>query len=677
MKYSLCLLFLLAMSVAGIAQTDLFPNFDGSVTSPAITHDGSKMVFVGKKENATSVYESKNVNGTWSEPLAIPVFDNELKDANVGGLSFNHDGTQLLFHAKVDATYDIFYVTLINDEWKNPTKFDRPINTNDDEFSPTISVDNNYIFLLRPKQNAETKDDEICKKLVLYYRNNDNEWVGPVLLPKSFNEGCQETPFICADEKTLFFASKRKDTTPDGKSVPDDVYNIYYTQIKSENIFENGWLIPRYQKEFSTVYNDLSPQLNSDGSIFIKTTSPEKVTKKHPEKTYQYEMDPGVKPLPTMKLFGTIKDGDTGKPIVTQINVTDAITSAILGRYSTDSHGEYAIYLNEFGNYKIDFSQEGYSHSYHYIKTDAFKESVEHRFDTTIFSIVKYNLNVYDNELFSPLSAKIAIYDSASNQLILDSMPQVGNGNFSSTLNIGKTYKFHVECEHYNPQDFYFNSVAEIFYNEFEEDIELTPTMVTMFIDVDAGEGGDSVLVNVKNLSRNENKSVIARRDKDGNLIVELREGDSYEIDVAKKGYTYSNTKVDVTKSKKSQRMNVKLDLLTKDTKMTFNNITFETNSAELNASSYDELNRLINFLKLNDNVRIELSAHTDDIGSDWYNNRLSEKRAQAVVSYLTDNGIPDNSLLAKGYGKSSPMVPNTSDENRALNRRVEVKIIE
>lgn len=669
---------LLAVSTASNAQTDLFPNFDGYVTNPALTHDGKKVVFVGTKEGSKSVYESKNENGTWSEPVTIPIFDNELKDANVGGFSFNHDGTQLLFHAKVDASFDIMYVTLVNGTWQNPTKFESPVNSSEDEFSPSISVDNNYIFFLRPKPITDSKATGDCKKLVYYYRNNDNEWVGPGLLPKSFNEGCQETPFICADEKTLYFASKRTDTTPDGKSVPDDVYNIYYTKVQSENIFENGWLIPRYQKQFSTVYNDLSPQLNSDGSVFIKTMSPEKPSKKHPEKTYQYEiMDPAVKPMPTMKLFGTIKDSDTGKPVVTQINVTDAITSAILGRYTTDSHGDYSIYLNEFGNYKIDFSKNGYSHSYYYIATDAFKESVERRFDTTIFSIVKYNLNVYDKELFSPLPAKIAIYDSASNQLILDSMPKIGNGSFSSTMNIGKTYKFHVECEHYNPQDFYFNSIADIFYNEFEEDIELTPTLVTMFIDVDAGEGGDSVLVNVKNLSRNENKSVIAKRDKDGNLIVELREGDSYEIDVAKKGYTYSNTKVDVTKSKKSQRMNVKLDLLTKDTKMTFNNITFETNSAELNSSSYEELNRLINFLKLNDNVRIELSAHTDDIGSDWYNNRLSEKRAQAVVSYLTDNGIPNKSLLAKGYGKSSPMVPNTSDENRALNRRVEVKIIE
>ena len=198
-----------------------------------------------------------------------------------------------------------------------------------------------------------------------------------------------------------------------------------------------------------------------------------------------------------------------------------------------------------------------------------------------------------------------------------------------------------------------------------------------MVLDVDAGQGGDSVMVKVKNLSRNETRTVVAKRDKDGNLIVELREGDSYEIDVAKKGYTYSSTKVDVSKSKKTQKLNIKLDLLTKDTKMTFKNITFEINSSELNTASYAELDRIIEFLKLNDNVKIELSAHTDDLGSEWYNMRLSEKRAQMAAKYLTDNGISERMIRTKGYGESKPIVPNTSDENRAQNRRVEIKIIE
>ena len=661
---------------AGRAQTDLFPAFDGMVTNAAITHTGDKIVFIGEKGEGKGVFESVKNGDSWSEPKTIPVLTKMLNN-QIGGFSFNHDGNQLLFHAKIDASFDIMYVTYENGDWgDNIKKFEEPVNSSADEFSPTISVDNKYIFFLRPKASA-VKSEEMCKQIVMYSLENDGSWVGPRDLPKVFNTGCQETPFLCADGRTLFFASMRADTTPQGKKLPDDVYNIYHTQLKSEVIFENGWTLPACITDVSTDYNDLSPQMTTDGSVFIKNTNPKKPSKKNPNKTFQYSIANVVKPNPTMRLNGTIKDRNSNEPLLAQVVVSDLITSAILGEYSTNEKGQYSIYLNENGNYKIDYFKNGYSHSYHYEKTDYFTQNIKKQFDTTLFSTIEFGLNVFDEEMYYPLSPKVSIYDSTTSELLVDSLIPIEKGKFKSKLNIGKTYKVHVDCKYYQPQDLYLNTIADIFYNEFEEDVELSPSKTSMVLDINAGEGGDSVMVKVKNLSRNETKTVVAKRDKDGNLIVELREGDSYEIDVAKKGYTYSSTKVDMSKSKKTQKLNIKLDLLTKDTKMTFNNITFEVNSSELNTASYAELNRIIDFLKLNDNVKIELSAHTDDLGSDWYNMRLSEKRAQMAAKYLTDNGIKESVILAKGYGETKPILPNTSDENRAQNRRVEIKIIE
>lgn len=659
---------------SGQAQTDLFPAFDGMVTNGAITHTGDKLVFIGEKGEGKAVFESIKNGDKWSEPKTIPVLT-KLMDNQIGGFSFNHDGTRFLFHAKTDASFDIMYATFENGDWSEKiVKFEEPINSPADEFSPTISADNNILFFLRPK--SANKTEEQCKQLVMYSRENDGSWMGPRELPKIFNNGCQETPFLCADGRTLLFASMRADTTPLGKKLPDDVYNIYHTQLKSEVIFENGWTIPTYVASVSTDYNDLSPKMTTTG-YFIKNTNPKKPSKKNPNKTFQYAIDDVLKPNPTMCLNGTIKDRNTNKPLLAQVVVSDLITSAVLGEYSTNENGQYSIYLNENGNYKIDFFKNGYSHSYHYEKTDYFTKNINKQFDTTLFSTIEFDLNVFDEEMYYPLSPKVSIYDSTTSELLVDSLIPVEKGKFKSKLDIGKTYKVHVDCKYYKPQDIYLNTIADIFYNEFEEDLELSPSKTSMVLDINAGEGGDSVLVKVKNLSRNETKTVVAKRDKDGNLIVELREGDSYEIDVAKKGYTYSSTKVDMSKSRKTQKLNIKLDLLTKNTKMTFNNITFEVNSSELNTDSYAELNRIIDFLKLNDNVKIELSAHTDDLGSDWYNMRLSEKRAKMAAKYLTDNGIKESVILAKGYGETKPILPNTSDENRAQNRRVEIKIIE
>ena len=72
----------------------------------------------------------------------------------------------------------------------------------------------------------------------------------------------------------------------------------------------------------------------------------------------------------------------------------------------------------------------------------------------------------------------------------------------------------------------------------------------------------------------------------------------------------------------------------------------------------------------------IEVGAHTDGVGSTEYNQTLSEKRALSVKKYLLEKGAFDRQLLAKGYGKSFPVKPNDTEENRSLNRRVEFKII-
>jgi OOP family OmpA-OmpF porin len=74
--------------------------------------------------------------------------------------------------------------------------------------------------------------------------------------------------------------------------------------------------------------------------------------------------------------------------------------------------------------------------------------------------------------------------------------------------------------------------------------------------------------------------------------------------------------------------------------------------------------------------VKIEISAHTDSKGADEYNFELSQKRAENVVSYLISKGIDRSRLTAKGYGETVPVSDNETEEGRAENRRVEMRII-
>ena len=105
-------------------------------------------------------------------------------------------------------------------------------------------------------------------------------------------------------------------------------------------------------------------------------------------------------------------------------------------------------------------------------------------------------------------------------------------------------------------------------------------------------------------------------------------------------------------------------------------NIFFETNSFELKEESRIELNKLRDFLLKNKSVRIELSGHTDNIGSDPYNQKLSENRANSVKEFLFNQGLSANRITSKGYGKTQPVASNETEEGRALNRRTEFRII-
>ena len=105
-------------------------------------------------------------------------------------------------------------------------------------------------------------------------------------------------------------------------------------------------------------------------------------------------------------------------------------------------------------------------------------------------------------------------------------------------------------------------------------------------------------------------------------------------------------------------------------------NIQFEFNSVALTADSESGIQILTAFLNRNPDLKVELAGHTDNVGYDNYNLKLSSNRAESVRKALIANGIEETRLTAKGYGATKPIVPNDTEEHRALNRRTEMIII-
>lgn len=163
-----------------------------------------------------------------------------------------------------------------------------------------------------------------------------------------------------------------------------------------------------------------------------------------------------------------------------------------------------------------------------------------------------------------------------------------------------------------------------------------------------------------------------------GDYLIVLTQGKEYALYVQKEGYLFKSTFLNYTNPKNFDplTLDVYLDPIKQGKAVVLNNIFFATNSYALEDKSKTELDKIVLFMNSNPKVSIELGGHTDDVGADNANMELSMKRSKSVYDYLIGKGISANRLKYKGYGETKPMVANTNEENRQLNRRIEFKIL-
>jgi outer membrane protein OmpA-like peptidoglycan-associated protein len=107
------------------------------------------------------------------------------------------------------------------------------------------------------------------------------------------------------------------------------------------------------------------------------------------------------------------------------------------------------------------------------------------------------------------------------------------------------------------------------------------------------------------------------------------------------------------------------------------NNLFYETGKFKLKPDSKPELERLVLLMELYPNLKIEIAGHTDNVGAETVNKPLSENRAKSVLNYLIERGVAPSRVIARGYGSAQPKVPNKDEKSRAMNRRVEFRILE
>lgn len=675
------LFYLLAVSMLAQAQDSLrnqVPikgiNTSESIEySPTISADGKTMIFQSDREQSGSykLYESKlDEEGVWSEPISLDKINNYSKNNDlIGGPSLSFDGNFLLFFASFNSGFgreDIYYSTREADGWSAPINLGSTVNSAGYEAFPTISADFKTLYFVKERVVDNIENKSIRKSLTFAYaiyesnRSNEGVWSTPKQLSSTINLYTAKAPRIMADNKTLIFSAIRSEEKLD--------YDLFQSQ---RNIL-GDWSLPVSLDYVNTSQSDQHSSISASGDLMYFVYDSKDI--------YTVEIPIHLRQFVSNVVTGTITDEDTGKGVETDIIITDArTTEEVMRTKSSAADGKYALVLAAGKNYNVEFKADGYSSytsAYDLRKTTKYKE---YNLDIQLFTSAKLTLTVSDVELFEALEADVKYKQQGGSSFLQEVKTGKKDGRVVLDLPLGRIYEVFISTNNFNGASFPLDLTGLVIYRDYEKDLELQPEKIRIFLDI----------ADIKNNSKIRSKIIIRNKSRDevieayGNEFVQLRAGDRYEIEsTSSDGYAFNSTTIDLTTKegeKKATEMKVgmKITKLEKDAKLTLKNINFESNSVQLSEGSYTELLRVVKLMNENPSLKVEIAAHTDDVGSANYNTILSDRRAQSVVDYLIDNQVESSKFKAKGYGEDIPLVSNDSDENRAKNRRVELKILD
>ncbi len=182
--------------------------------------------------------------------------------------------------------------------------------------------------------------------------------------------------------------------------------------------------------------------------------------------------------------------------------------------------------------------------------------------------------------------------------------------------------------------------------------------------------------IKLTDLKTNETVFINKSDQTTGECIVPFIEDHQYALAVEKPGYVFYSENVSLENFKGQDKVEIPLQQIIVGNYVVLKNIYFFTDQAICKEESKPELEAIGRFMRQNPTVHVEIGGHTDNVGSSAYNQNLSEKRAAYIANELIKTyGVEAQRLSWKGYGDTKPCVPNTSDENRAKNRRTELII--
>jgi outer membrane protein OmpA-like peptidoglycan-associated protein len=552
-----------------------------------------------------------------------------------------------------------------------------PVNTPQfNEYAPSISA-NNKTMIFETDRAGEGKWE-------LYYttKNEKNKWL-PAKPITNINKVGKENdliggPSISYDGKTLFFFASFEGGRGD--------MDIYYSTWNGTD-----WSEPKTLGEtVNTKAYEGFPSVSADGKslYFIRDSFSKRkdkalcysiwLSKKQDDGTWgiaeklpapingDCEKSPRIMADNRTLIFSSIrKDGVGGFDLYQSFQEDD-------GSWATPTNLEY---INTEEDDQFASVSAAGDLMYYYTSGDIYTVTIPDKYRK--YKLVTVDGKVIDAITKQPIATKITSKSNNAKEKAISTVVDA-NGLFSMIYRVGSKYELSTTpLTDYFPYKGSMDMTTAKETDNIEKNIELIPKKIPyqfQLLDKETKAILKDPKVKVMDVETKQLLEVKVEKDI-ATVTVEI--GKAYKFAANALGYAFFSRgfKPDTADVFKDRMKKVPLAVLKKDAVVQLQDITFETGKADLKPESNEELDRLVSLLDGNQTIKVEISAHTDDVGNDDSNLKLSEKRAKTVVDYLTGKGIKADRMTAKGYGETQPLVANDTDENKAKNRRVQFKI--
>ncbi len=641
-------------------STKLFTEF-----APTISADGNTMI-IESNQNETKnaerweLFESrKNGDGTWGATTPITAINEKCNF--VAGPSLSYDGNRVFFTAVIEGineSEDIFYSERLTETlWSEPISVGLPINTDDYEGFPSISADGNSLYFIRVNYDnpIDKKSKEPCFEIHLSQKQTNGKWGEPEKLSQKINTGCVRDPRIMADNHTLIFSA----ITPNGMTK--------YDLFQSRRDAYGNWEEPRSLDFINSIENDESPTISAAGDVIYFMSNKD---------IYAMPVPLEYRQLINVTVQGYVRAVKNKEPVSATLSVSnlEVKESSFIPNNAND--GRFSLVLAAGSRFRVEYTNPLYLKEVRFFDLRNQETYKEILMDIDLKSEFTAKIVTTDSELKVPVTTFLKVTDQKGNLLWNDSI-KTGEVYPSFKFETSNQYTISVSAKHLPEvkQSIVFD--AQTFRPDTIFNLVMVHEKIKFAAEVTDITSSKRVKTKVSFNNLSQDEVIIGESGEP----VYLRKGDRYQVIASSdKGYFFSTSVVVAGEvgpgPDGTHTMGVLLTPIQEGALLTLNYITFESNSAELKNTSFAELDRVIDLMHQNPTVIIEIAAHTDDVGSDDYNFKLSEKRAESAIAYLRKKGIMDKRFEAKGYGKSKPLASNDSEENRAINRRVELIIL-